>query len=183
VVLAASVSSVLLGTGTALLGVLVGGLLERWRDDTKWQRDEAMRWAADLRVVYRDLLWKGDLFWRLSDVHIGQIDQLENAPSESKQSAAKALMDKMLEMSAVYDDVSAAVADVDLIGSDAEAQAAERYGASVTGLSFSDTTVQGWRETAEREYHEARDELVSHARTALRQARAVRRRARVDRST
>lgn len=129
-----------------------------------------MRWATDLRVVYRDLLWKGDLFWRLSAVQSDQIRWLENARPEDKESFANQLMDKMLEMSRVYDEVSGAVADVGLIGAPAESEAAERYANAVTGLSFSDTTVEGWREAAEKEYEEARSDLVTRAREALRKA-------------
>jgi hypothetical protein len=107
----------------------------------------------------------------MSAVHAGQIGRLDDAPPEDKEAEVRRLMEKMLEMSRVHDEVSAAVADVDLIGGEKERDAAFRYAESIRGLSFTDTTVEGWRERVEKEYEEARVELVDAAREALRKVK------------
>jgi hypothetical protein len=167
VAIAAVVSDVFLGSAATTVGLVVGACLERWRDNTKWKRDEDARWTSDLRVLYRDLIAAGDRFWshtnhaRMLERRLKRMDGTESDRLIALMSDAHDGMERELQAALSI------VAEIQLIGSQPEADTTKRYGAELVAASFhySDSSLAGQLEV---DYNIARRTVVDVARSSLR---------------
>jgi hypothetical protein len=163
--------AVLVGTGSTLLGIVVGAALERIRDNTKWRRDEEARWTNELRVLYRDLLTAGDQFWR----HVYQAQQLEVRARAADGTSVNRVADRIVgQLEDVYAGMDreigkavAIVSEIALIGSERETDITRRFVAELTaGALLYDK--ESAIEKVRAGYQETRKELVEAARSVLR---------------
>lgn len=162
---------VLIGMGTTGFGVGLGALLERWRDNTRWKREEQMRWTNDLRVLYRDLLASGDEFFR----RLAHTRTLERrAKSERSMSEAESerlvrlLTDSFDVMEREREKMSAIVADIQLIGSKEESETTAVLALQV--LAGTVLPYEGDFRRLRAQYDKAKKEVIAVARRSLRRA-------------
>jgi hypothetical protein len=160
------VYEVLIGTAATSAGIVLGALLERWRDDTRWKRDEQMRWTTDLRVLYRDLLASGDEFFRQlrhSRMLEGRMKTQRDISESDGERLARSLEDSFAVMERESQKVRAVAAEVALIGSKEESEVVRLFREQViwTDDAFG---------PAMDSYEKARRAVVEVARRSLRRA-------------
>jgi hypothetical protein len=163
------VYEVLIGTAATSAGIVLGALLERWRDDTRWKREEQMRWTTDLRVLYRDLLASGDEFFRrLSHSRMleGRMKTERDISEPESHRLVRLLTDSFDVMERESQKVSAIAAEVGLIGSTEESGAVAAFAIEVIGGTL--VSSDGELRLAEATYAEARKAVVEVARRSLR---------------
>lgn len=164
-----NVWAVLAGAGTTTLGLVVGSLFERWRDNTKWRRDEEARWTTDLRVLYRDLIAAGDQFTAhmLTARRLESRAKAERAQDQETDRLVKQMTDTYDGMQAELDKVASIAAEIALIGSTKETEATAGFRAQllVASVLYDD---EGEVENLRAGYLAARGELVEVARSVLR---------------
>jgi hypothetical protein len=173
VVLAVQASSWLpyaVGTGSTLIGIGVGAVLDSWRDAVRWRREQGSRWSGDLRVLYRDLIAAGDTYMdvisrervfrqRLNEMtaladredYVVLTELLENASAELRRA-----LQRVMEIRA----------EVQLIGSRDESTAVSLLGLEVIAASVA--TEDADIAEARTRYDEAKQKLIRLARTSLR---------------
>lgn len=159
----------LIALGGALGGVVLGALLEWWRDDTRWKRDEQVRWTSDLRVLYRDLLASGDEFFRRLD-HTRRLESRMKREPDMSEPEAERVVAKFTEsldvMQRELETVNAITADVQLIGSKEEADATSAFAIQV--LAGSVLPSNGDFRQLKTQYNAAKREVIEVARASLR---------------
>lgn len=161
---------VLIGAGTTSIGIVLGALLERWRDDIRWKREEDTRWTSDLRVLYRDLLASADEFFRrLRHTRMLESRMKADAPpiSESEGDRLVGLLTDSLDvMQREYQNVNAIAAEFELIGSKDESEAVALLAIQVVAATVLPS--DGSLRDAEEGYAKAKRAVIEVARQSLR---------------
>lgn len=160
---------VLVGTGTTSVGIVLGSLLERWRDNTRWKREEQARWSGDLRLLYRDLLASGDEFFsRLGHTRMleGRAKKEHDISEREGERLVRLMTDSLDAMERESKRVLEVVAEVELIGSEAESDATARFGIVV--LAGTVLSADEDFHALQTQYKDAKKAVVAVARSSLR---------------
>ena len=163
--------SVLLGTGSTAIGLAIGSLFERWRDTTRWHRDESSRWMSDLRVLHRDLLASSEAFWAHLDTRARLEERVKGPDVERSEAETFELVQMFRDaengMIREKQKVLSLSAEMLLIGTKAEAAAASAVAQNVVASTLLHTDSPEMK-TAREAYRRANQELISVARASLR---------------
>jgi hypothetical protein len=159
------------GAAVALGSIGVGALIENVRERASWRRQERTRWSNDLRVVYRDLIGKGD---EIAD----RLQSIVSATGYFLTIDANDLLADLRsrwirEAKELIGALGASVAEIDLIASDAERDVVHKFQKSVNDFLFAIASEEIDQAPspldAEAAYRLQRAELVREARRSLRQ--------------